>query len=45
MQIFDASRYLPEIPWFEKSFIVEPPLGLGEYKSGIEFGVNFKLKE
>ena len=45
MQIFDASKYLPEIPWFEKSFIVEPPLGLGEYKNGIEFGVSFKLKE
>lgn len=45
MQIFDASKYIPEIPWFEKSFIAQPPLYLGEYKSGIEFGVSFKLKE
>jgi hypothetical protein len=44
MQIFDASKYLPEIPWFGKSFVVEPPLGLSEYKTGIEFGVSFKLK-
>lgn len=45
MQIFDASKYLPEIPWFEKSFVPEPPLWIGEYKSGIEFGVSFKLKD
>lgn len=46
MVIFDASKYLPEIPWFEKSFIPEPPLGRpSTYNTGISFGVNFKLKE
>jgi hypothetical protein len=45
MVIFDASKYLPEIPWFEKSFVPEPPLGLSTYNSGLSFGVNFKLKE
>lgn len=44
MVIFDASKYLPEIPWFEKSFIPEPPLGLSTYNNGLSFGVNFKLK-
>lgn len=45
MQIFDAAKYLPEIPWFEKSFVPEPPLGLSTYNNGLSFGVSFKLKE
>ncbi|AOC93929.1 hypothetical protein BB050_00787 [Flavobacterium anhuiense] len=45
MEIFDASKYIPEIPWFEKSFVPEPPLGLLTYGSGLSFGVNFKLRD
>lgn len=43
-QIFDATKYLPEIPWFGKSFVVNPPLYVGQYATGIEFGVEFKVK-
>lgn len=45
MEIFDASKYLPEIPWFEKSFIPEPPLGISTFNNSLRFGVNFQLKE
>jgi hypothetical protein len=44
MQIFDAAKYIPEIPWFEKAFVPEPPLGLATYRTGLSFGVNFALK-
>lgn len=44
MVIFDAAKYIPEIPWFGTTFTPQPPLDITTYNTGLSFGVSFKLK-
>ncbi len=45
MEIFDAERHIPAIPWFGKSLVPKPPVKILTYQSDIRFGVNFELKD
>jgi hypothetical protein len=43
MEIFDAAKVIPSIPWFGKQLKPKAPLGVDKYSTGIQFGVDMQV--
>ena len=43
MEIFDAAKVIPSIPWFGKQLKPKAPLGVEKYSTGIQFGTDMEV--